>query len=73
MKIGIVTSVSLDHATPAAIYAKAPSRGQMYDIAVQLAARTSTTSAGAASSRAGARRTRDRMPGMSPGRPATRS
>ena len=38
MKIGIVTSVSLDHATPAAFYAKAPSRSNYYDIAVQLAA-----------------------------------
>lgn len=35
MKIGVVTSVSLDHATPAAYYAKAPSRGAYYDIAVQ--------------------------------------
>ena len=35
-KVGIVTSVSLDHATPAAFYAKVPSRGDMYDIAVQL-------------------------------------
>ncbi len=36
MKIGIVTSVSIDHATPAAFYAKAPSRSNYYDIAVQL-------------------------------------
>lgn len=35
-KVGVVTSVSLDHATPAAFYAKVPSRGNMYDIAVQL-------------------------------------
>ena len=35
-KIGIVSSVSLDHATPASFYAKVPSRGDMYDIAVQL-------------------------------------
>jgi alkaline phosphatase len=35
-KVGIVSSVSLDHATPAATYAKVPSRGQMYDIDVQL-------------------------------------
>ncbi len=35
-KIGIVSTVSLDHATPAAFYAKAPSRGNYYDIAVQL-------------------------------------
>ena len=36
-KIGIVSSVSLDHATPASFYAKVPSRGDMYDIAVQIA------------------------------------
>lgn len=36
-KIGIVSSVSLDHATPAAFYAHTPSRGEMYDISVQLA------------------------------------
>jgi alkaline phosphatase len=35
-KVGIVTSVSLDHATPASFYAKSPSRGNYYDIAVQL-------------------------------------
>ncbi|MDD7173919.1 MAG: alkaline phosphatase [Clostridiales bacterium] len=34
-KIGVITSVSLDHATPAAYYAKVPSRKQYYDIAVQ--------------------------------------
>ena len=34
-KIGVITSVSLDHATPAAYYAKVPSRSQYYDIAVQ--------------------------------------
>jgi alkaline phosphatase len=37
MKIGIVTTVSLDHATPAAFYAKAPSRSNYYDIAAQVA------------------------------------
>lgn len=36
VKIGIVTSVSLDHATPASFYAKSPSRGNYYDISVQL-------------------------------------
>jgi alkaline phosphatase len=36
MKIGIVTTVSLDHATPACFYAKVPSRGNYYDISVQL-------------------------------------
>jgi alkaline phosphatase len=36
MKVGIVTSVSIDHATPAAFYAKVPSRSNYYDIAVQL-------------------------------------
>lgn len=35
-KVGIVTSVSIDHATPACFYAKVPSRGDMYDIATQL-------------------------------------
>ena len=34
-KVGVITSVSLDHATPAAYYAKVPSRKQYYDIAVQ--------------------------------------
>lgn len=34
-KVGVITSVSLDHATPAAYYAKATSRKQYYDIAVQ--------------------------------------
>ncbi|MCP4744535.1 MAG: alkaline phosphatase [Desulfobacteraceae bacterium] len=37
MKAGIVTSVSIDHATPAAFYANVPSRSQYYDIAVALA------------------------------------
>ena len=36
-KVGIVTSVSLDHATPAAFYASAPSRSHMNSIATQLA------------------------------------
>ena len=34
-KVGVVSSVSLDHATPAAYYAKQPSRNDYYDIAVQ--------------------------------------
>ena len=37
MKVGIVSSVSIDHATPAAFYAHVPKRGQYYDIAVALA------------------------------------
>jgi alkaline phosphatase len=37
MKVGIVSSVTLNHATPAAFYAKAVSRNDYYDIAVQLA------------------------------------
>ncbi|MGL4363364.1 MAG: alkaline phosphatase [Cellulosilyticaceae bacterium] len=37
-KIGIVSSVSIDHATPAAYYAHEISRGNMYNIALQLAA-----------------------------------
>jgi alkaline phosphatase len=36
MKVGIVTTVSLDHATPACFYAKSPSRGNYYEIAAQL-------------------------------------
>ncbi len=35
-KVGVVSSVSIEHATPAVFYAKTPSRGNMYDIAVQL-------------------------------------
>jgi alkaline phosphatase len=37
MKVGIVSSVTLNHATPASFYAKVPSRGNYYDIALQLA------------------------------------
>ncbi|MDR2516797.1 MAG: alkaline phosphatase [Spirochaetaceae bacterium] len=37
MKVGIVSTVTLNHATPASFYAKVPSRGNYYDIAVQLA------------------------------------
>jgi alkaline phosphatase len=37
MNVGIVTSVSLDHATPAAFYAKQSSRSRYYDIAYELA------------------------------------
>ena len=37
-KVGILSTVSLDHATPAAFYAHVPSRKQMYDISMQLAA-----------------------------------
>ncbi|MGH2270711.1 alkaline phosphatase [Anaerohalosphaeraceae bacterium U12dextr] len=36
-KIGIVTSVSLDHATPASFYAHQNSRGNMYEIGIELA------------------------------------
>jgi len=36
-KTGILTTVSLDHATPAAFYAHVPNRKQMYDISMQLA------------------------------------
>ncbi len=35
-KVGVVSSVSLDHATPAAFYAHTESRGNMYDISLQL-------------------------------------
>lgn len=37
MKVGIISSVSIDHATPAAFYAHVPARGQYYDIDVALA------------------------------------
>lgn len=35
MKVGVLSTVSVDHATPAAFYAKVPSRNSYYDIAVQ--------------------------------------
>lgn len=35
-KVGIISSVSLDHATPAAFYAHVTSRGDYYEIATQL-------------------------------------
>ena len=37
-KVGVLTTVSLDHATPAAFYAHVPFRDKMYDISMQLAA-----------------------------------
>lgn len=37
MKVGIISSVSIDHATPAAFYANVPKRSQYYDIGVALA------------------------------------
>ena len=37
MKVGIVSSVSIDHATPAVFYANQPSRSNMYEIALNLA------------------------------------
>jgi len=37
MRVGIVSSVSIDHATPACFYAHADSRGEYYDIASQMA------------------------------------
>ncbi|MEJ2718730.1 MAG: alkaline phosphatase, partial [Deltaproteobacteria bacterium] len=36
MKVGIISSVSIDHATPAGFYAHVPSRRQYYDIAIAL-------------------------------------
>lgn len=36
MKIGVISSVNLNHATPAAFYAHQPSRGKYYDIGVEL-------------------------------------
>ncbi len=35
-KVGVVTSVNLDHATPGAYYAHVPSRSNYYDIGLQL-------------------------------------
>ena len=37
MKVGIVSSVSIDHATPAVFYAHQPSRGNYHEIAMELA------------------------------------
>ncbi|MBF0211052.1 MAG: alkaline phosphatase [Desulfamplus sp.] len=37
MKVGIISSVSIDHATPAVFYANVPSRKMMYEIGLQLA------------------------------------
>lgn len=37
MRVGIVSSVSIDHATPACFYAHADSRGEYYNIAAQMA------------------------------------
>lgn len=34
-KVGVISSVSVDHATPAAYYAKQPSRNDYYEIALQ--------------------------------------
>jgi alkaline phosphatase len=36
MKVGVVTTVTLDHATPAGFFAKVPSRSNYYDIAVMM-------------------------------------
>jgi alkaline phosphatase len=36
-KVGVVTSVSLDHATPASFYAHQPTRNNYYEIALDLA------------------------------------
>jgi alkaline phosphatase len=36
MKVGVVSSVTLDHATPAGFFAKVPSRSNYYDVAVQM-------------------------------------
>jgi alkaline phosphatase len=37
MKVGIISSVSIDHATPAAFYAHQPSRSMYYEISIDLA------------------------------------
>ncbi len=36
LKVAVISSVSLDHATPAAFYAHQPSRSNMYDISMEL-------------------------------------
>lgn len=36
LKVGITTSVSIDHATPASFYAKQPNRGRYYEIGLDL-------------------------------------
>lgn len=36
-KVGVISTVSLDHATPAAFYSHVPSRNLMYDISIDLA------------------------------------
>ena len=36
-KVGVITTVNIDHATPAAFYAHQPSRSNYYDIGVELA------------------------------------
>ena len=38
-RIGIISTVPMNHATPAAFYAHVPSRGDYYDIAMQMAIR----------------------------------
>ena len=38
MRVGIISSVSIDHATPACFYAHQPSRSNYYQIAMELAA-----------------------------------
>ncbi len=38
LKVGITTSVSIDHATPASFYANQPNRGRYYEIGLDLAA-----------------------------------
>jgi alkaline phosphatase len=38
MKIGVISSVNLNHATPAAFYAHVPSRSRYYDIGLELVA-----------------------------------
>lgn len=37
MKVGIISSVSIDHATPAVFYSNVPSRKMMYEVGLQLA------------------------------------
>ncbi|ACL75296.1 alkaline phosphatase [Ruminiclostridium cellulolyticum] len=37
MKVGIISTVTINHATPAAFYAHVPSRNDYYDIAMQMA------------------------------------
>ncbi|MGL4336402.1 MAG: alkaline phosphatase [Turicibacter sp.] len=52
MKVGVVSTVTINHATPAAYYAHVPSRSNYYDIGLQMAASNFDYFAGGAVSQA---------------------